>query len=96
MGECLVQRVKLYAYKNFILRLKFFYKEFEKTGVNGIRQFANRNVTVLVRCYAWTYLDNSVTKYDEGSPGDTGTQEYWAVEVLLQMKVEYLSILVKT
>jgi len=52
MDECLVQRVKLYAHKHFTESLKFCYKEFEKTGVNGIRQFANSNVTVLVRCYA--------------------------------------------
>jgi hypothetical protein len=48
MGECLVQSVKLFAHKRFALRLKFCSKEFEKTSVNGIKQFANRNVTVLV------------------------------------------------
>jgi len=63
--------------------------------MNGIRQFANNNVTVLVRCYAWKPLDNSVTKCDEGSRGDTGIQEYWVVEVLLQMKLECSVILVK-
>jgi hypothetical protein len=52
MGEGLVQSVKLYAHKYFTLRLKFCYKEFEKSSVNGIRQFANSNVTVLLRYYA--------------------------------------------
>jgi hypothetical protein len=52
MGERSAQSVKLYAHKYFKLRLKCCYKEFEKTGVNGIRQFSNSKVTVLVRCYA--------------------------------------------
>ena len=86
---------QIYAHKDFTLCLKFCYKEFEKTGVNGIRHFANNNATVLVRCYAWKSWDNSVTKYDEGNHWDTGIQEYWIVEVLLQIKVEYSVILVK-
>jgi len=50
MGECLVQMFKLYAHKYFTRRLKFCFKEFEKTSVNGIRKFANSNVTVFVNC----------------------------------------------